>query len=149
MINLVYKYNFSIKFVKMKFTLGKQERLKRKKLIEKLYLEGKSIKIFPLKMIYIQTKHTSNYPAQVGVSVPKRNFKHAVDRNRLKRLMRESYRKNKYIVYDGLNKPYVFMISYLAKESWNYDVIVQKMQQLLIAFVDEIQKSEKKTFNEK
>lgn len=124
----------------MKETLGKEERLKSKKLIEKLYLEGSSIKAFPLRLIFIQTKHTSTFPAQVGVSVPKRNFKHAVDRNRIKRLMRESYRKQKFIVYDNLEKPYVFMISYLAKKELSYNDISEKMQLLLTAFIDKTNK---------
>jgi len=132
----------------MKFTLGKQERLKRKKLIEKLYTEGKSLKVFPLRMMYVQTEHTSNYPAQMGVSVPKRNFKHAVDRNRIKRLMRETYRKNKSIVYDALDKPHVFMISYLAKDTWSYADLEQKMQRLLTLFVENIE-IKKTTSNEK
>ena len=101
----------SIKFVLMKHTLGKEERLKSKKLIESLYQKGSSVKVFPLRMIFLQTAHTSNFPAQVGISVAKRNFKLAVDRNRIKRLMRESYRLQKGIVYNHLENPYVFMIS--------------------------------------
>ena len=84
----------------MKFTLGKKERLKSKKLIEKLYAEGKSIKVFPFRMVFLQVQHTSDFPFQVGFSVPKRNFKLAVSRNRIKRLMRETYRLQKNIVYD-------------------------------------------------
>ncbi len=122
----------------MKFTLGKQERLKSRKLIKRLYEEGETVKNFPLRMMYLQTKHTSEFPTQVGVSVPKRNFKRAVDRNRIKRLMRESYRKNKYIVYDTVENPYVYMISYLAKEEWKYKSIEKKMRKLLTIFIDEI-----------
>ena len=125
----------------MKFTLGKEERLKSKKIIDKLYQEGSSVKVFPLRMVYLQTKHTSEFPAQVGVSVPKRNFKHAVDRNRIKRLLRETYRKHKYIVYDKLDSPYVYMISYLGKEEQKYVDIERKMEKLLTSFVQEIQKS--------
>jgi len=125
-------------FVLMKFTLGKDERLKSKKLIGRLYTEGKTIKTFPLRMVYIQTEHTSDYPVQVGVSVPKRNFKKAVDRNRIKRLLRESYRKQKFTVYDNVDKPYVFMISYLAKDEWKYDDIDKKMSKLLSIFMNEI-----------
>ncbi|MFD0994002.1 ribonuclease P protein component [Tenacibaculum geojense] len=122
----------------MKFTLGKDERLKSRKLIGRLYTEGKTIKTFPLRMVYIQTEHTSDYPVQVGVSVPKRNFKKAVDRNRIKRLLRESYRKQKFTVYDNVDKPYVFMISYLAKDEWKYDDIDKKMSKLLSIFMNEI-----------
>ena len=122
----------------MKYTLGKQERLKSKKLIEKLYKEGSSVKAFPLRMVFLQTEHTSEYPAQMGVSVAKRNFKRAPDRNRLKRLMRESYRLQKEIVYNNADKPYVFMISYLGKEEKEYHEIYTKMNKLLHLFVSEI-----------
>jgi len=129
---------FSIKFVIMKYTLGKEERLKSRKLIERLYEEKNSVKVFPLRMIFLQTKHTSDFPAQVGVSVSKRNFKLAVDRNRIKRLMRESYRLQKEIVYNNLDKPYVFMISYLGKQECTYDEMFLKMEKLLKRFVEEI-----------
>ena len=123
----------------MKYTLGKKERLKSKKLIEKLYKEGASVKAFPLRMVFLQTEHTSDYPAQVGVSVAKRNFKKAPDRNRLKRVMRESYRLQKEIVYNNLELPYVFMISYLGKEEKNYEEIYAKMNKLLSLFIKDIQ----------
>jgi len=122
----------------MKQTLGKQERLKSKTLIGKLYKEGKSVKSFPLRLVYIQTEHTSKYPAQVGVSVPKRNFKNAVDRNRLKRLLRETYRKQKQIVYNTIEKPFVYMISYIGKEEVTYAEIELKMEKLLKAFIEQI-----------
>ena len=122
----------------MKQTLGNQERLKSKTLIGKLYKEGKSVKSFPLRLVYIQSEHTSKYPAQVGVSVPKRNFKKAVDRNRLKRLLRETYRKQKQIVYNTVDKPYVYMISYIGKEEFTYAEIELKMEQLLKAFIEKI-----------
>ncbi len=128
----------SIKFVCMKHTLGKEERLKSKKLIEKLYEERNSVKAYPLRMIFLQTDHTSEFPAQVGVSVPKRNFKLAVDRNRIKRLMRESYRLQKEIVYNNLEQPYVFMISYIGKDKCTYDEIFLKMEKLLTRFVSEV-----------
>ncbi len=127
----------------MRFTLGKEERLKSKKLLSKLYEEGTSVKVFPLRMVYIQTEHTSNFPVQVGVSVPKRNFKSAVDRNRIKRLLRETYRKEKHTVYDGVNKPYVFMISYIARDEWKYADLEHKMKKLLTLFLAETTKDEK------
>ncbi|MGB0891247.1 MAG: ribonuclease P protein component [Flavobacteriaceae bacterium] len=130
----------------MKFTLGKQERLKSRKLIGRLYEEGEIVKVFPFRMVYLQTEHTSNYPTQIGVSVPKRNFKRAVDRNKIKRLMRETYRLQKHLVYNSLDRPYVFMISYLAKDEWKYADLEQKMNKLLKLFV---QQTSKKTENEK
>ena len=129
----------------MKQTLGKKERLKSKKLIGRLYTEGSSVKAFPLRMMYLQTLHTSNFPAQVGVSVAKRNFKKAPDRNRLKRLMRETYRLQKGIVYDNLENPYVFMISYIGREEMPYEEIFSKMNKLLTLFIEEVKnKSDEK-----
>ena len=122
----------------MKNTLGKQERLKSKKLIEKLYSEGNSVKTFPLRMMFVQTKHTSDFPCQVGVSVAKRNFKKAPDRNRLKRLMRETYRLQKEIVYNNLEQPYVFMISYIGREEIKYEELYPKMEKLLTLFVEKV-----------
>ena len=122
----------------MKYTLGKEERLKSKKLIEKLYKDGKSVKSFPLRLVYVQTDHTSSFPAQMGVSVAKRNFKLAVKRNRIKRLMRECYRLQKNIVYNQLDMPYVFMISYIGKEEITYDELFGKMTLLLKKFISEI-----------
>ena len=73
-----------------KNTLGKKERLKSKKLIGKLFEEGKSIKKYPFRLIYlIQDKNSFKIKTQASFSVPKRNFKKAVDRNRIKRLMRD------------------------------------------------------------
>ena len=129
---------FSIKFVKMRNTLGKQERLKSKKLIEKLYAEGDSVKTFPLRMMYVQTAHTSDFPCQLGVSVAKKNYKLAVDRNRLKRLMRETYRLQKQIVYNNLEEPYVFMISYIGREEIKYEDLYLKMEKLLTLFIDKV-----------
>jgi ribonuclease P protein component len=122
----------------MKNTLGKEERLKSKKLIEKLYSEGNSVKIFPLRMMYVQALHTSDFPCQVGVSVAKRNFKRAPDRNRLKRLMRETYRLQKEIVYNNLEAQYVFMISYIGREEIKYEELYPKMEKLLRLFIDKV-----------
>ena len=125
----------------MKFTLGKHERLKSRKLIEQLYLEGDSIKVFPFKMMFLKTKHTSNFPIQAGFSVPKRNFKLAVHRNRLKRLMRETYRLQKDIIYTQVDDSYVFMISYLGKEEFKFEDLYKKMEKLLRLFLEKTQKT--------
>lgn len=124
----------------MRMTLGKEERLKSRKLISKLYEEGSSIKTFPLRMVYLQTAHTSKFPCQVAVSVSKRNFKLAVDRNRLKRLLRETYRLQKEIVYNNLEEPYIFMISYIGKEEWVYEELFLKMEKLLNLLISDVKK---------
>ncbi len=127
----------------MRFTLGQHERLKSKKLIGKLYEEGNTIKVFPLRMVYVPANNTLKFPVQVGFSVPKRNFKKAVDRNRIKRLLREVYRKEKNTVYDGVKEPYVFMISYIARDEWKYADLEHKMKKLLTLFLAEVSNNEK------
>ena len=87
----------------MKQTFKKEERLSSKKSIALLFAEGNSFFQYPFKVIFKkeQTKHP--FPVQLLISVSKRNFKKAVDRNKIKRLIREAYRKNKHLLYEGLN----------------------------------------------
>lgn len=90
-----------------KHTLGKQERLCSRKLIDSLFKGGgsRAMSGFPLRMVYAVTeRHEGEPAAQILVSVPKRCFKRAVKRNRIKRLVREAYRLNKHIIADALER---------------------------------------------
>jgi ribonuclease P protein component len=112
------------------------ERLKSKKRIDQLFAEGQSLTVFPLKLVFLQTEHDSPYLYQVGVSASKRNFKSAVQRNRIKRLMRESYRKNKEILYgSGHTKKYIFMFIYQGSKELGYQNVEDKMKELLMKFL--------------
>jgi ribonuclease P protein component len=83
------------------FTLGKEERLKSRKLTEELFGSGKSFAVFPLRVFYkIIDQPQWKFPVQAGVSVSGKNFKNAVDRNRIKRLLREAYRLQKTHLYE-------------------------------------------------
>ncbi len=122
----------------MKYTFKKEEKLKSRKLIEQLFLEGEKITAFPVLLAYLKTEHLSNYKIQASFTVPKRRFKRAVDRNRIKRLMRESYRLQKHLVQElqeeqGNNKA-VFMFVYIGKEEMDYTVIEKSMKKLLTSF---------------
>lgn len=89
------------------FTLGKEERICSKKLIDMLFKGGNSHSVvaFPLRAVYMMMERTVGEPqAQMLVSVPKRHLKHAVKRNRVKRQVREAYRKNKNTVLDGMSE---------------------------------------------
>lgn len=114
----------------MKYTFGKSEKLKSKKEIDQLFNEGKSVSAYPLKLIYTQTETN----LKVGVSVSKRNFKNAVDRNHIKRLLREGYRLNKNEVLNNKALPYSFMILYISKEMPDFKTINLKMKQLITKF---------------
>jgi ribonuclease P protein component len=77
------------------FRLSTREKLKSEKELTRLFESGKSFTAYPIKVIYQITGETGNQSVQAAFTVSKRNFKRAVDRNRIKRLMREAYRLNK------------------------------------------------------
>lgn len=78
----------------------KQERLTGEIRIASLFSKGKSFVCFPLRIVYTYVQEDTMSPISILISVPKKKFKHAVDRNRVKRLIREAYRKNKQDLYD-------------------------------------------------
>ena len=84
------------------FSYNKFEKLKSRKQIELLFAKGKSISAFPVKVFYLPVDHTPVHPVQVGVGVSARNFKKAVDRNTIKRRMREAYRLHKLPLHEHL-----------------------------------------------
>ena len=96
--------NDSLPTAKRKYTFPKEEHLCRKKLIEELFSkQGSSFGVYPLRIVWIKSDAPSTAPPQVLISVSKRTFKRAVDRNRLKRLIREAYRLNKYRLTEQLH----------------------------------------------
>lgn len=124
----------------MKFTFPKKEKLKSQKLIEKLFLEGKALTAFPLRVLYLQTDFEDGAKIKTGVSVSKRNFKKAVDRNRIKRLLREAYRLNKPEYFNNITTSYAFMILYLGKDDTNFDTVNSKMKIVFKTFLEKISK---------
>ena len=113
----------------------KIEKLKSQKLIEKLFSEGKSFAVYPLRLVYLQTSFEQPVKVKTGVSVSKRNFKTAVARNRIKRLMREAYRLNKSNYFDNIPNQYAFMILYIGKTSSDFQTISKKMNTLMDVFL--------------
>lgn len=95
--------DFDLSLIREKATFEKCEKLKSRKTIDQLFNEGKSVSTNGFTLVYlIKPLPQTYFPAQAGFSVPKKFFKHAVDRNRVKRLMREAYRLNKYAFYESL-----------------------------------------------
>lgn len=122
----------------MQFSYNKQEKLKSKKLIKQLFDEGKTISVFPLRLLYLKTVNHSDSLIKAGVTVSKRNFKNAVDRNRIKRLMREVYRLNKPFLYKNIKNNYIFMFIFLDKKEVKYAKLDEKMKELLTSFLKKI-----------
>ena len=105
-------------------TFKKAERLCSKKIIDKLFTEGKSIFIHPVKMVYLESSLPSNFPVQAAFTVPKRSFKKAVQRNLIKRRIKEAYRLNKTDFYQDLgDKKVALFFIYSAKTIAEYKEI--------------------------
>ncbi|MFM7644974.1 MAG: ribonuclease P protein component [Sphingomonadales bacterium] len=125
-------------------TLPKAYKLCSLKKIEELYANGKLIKAFPLRICYL-LEEKSNAPDevlfQVLFSAPKRRFKHAHDRNYIKRIMREVLRKNKITLFNALtqqNKKLLFSLTFLADERPSYQILEQKLRKALDLLIKEI-----------
>lgn len=110
----------------MRYTFSKGEKLKSRKQIGHLFDEGATIKEFPIRLKYLKLSE-KEAPVKVAFSVPKRTFKLAVDRIRIKRLLREIYRKNKHIIINELDGEYVLMFLYLDKQEWKQGALEEKM----------------------
>ena len=94
--------------IKRQFTFKKEEKLKSRKLIGVLFKQGASFSNFPFRILYIISKENIT-PLQTGFAVSGKHFKNAVDRNRIKRLMREAYRLQKTTLTETLKSNGKFM----------------------------------------
>lgn len=122
----------------MDFSFPKKEKLKSKKLIEQLFAEGEHLKNFPIKLIYLQADFDEEVRAKAMVIAPKKNFKSAVKRNRIKRLLREAYRLNKPYVFNNIEGNYAFAILYLGKEMPDYPLVDKKVKGVFDKFIKKV-----------
>ena len=120
----------------MKQTFSKSEKLKSEKQLSALFTNGHTVTAFPLKLIFMPMDFSDNVKIKVGVSVPKRRFKKAVDRIRIKRLMREAYRLNKRVLFNNITTQYALMILYIGDEKPSYAEVESTMIKLFEKFLD-------------
>lgn len=124
---------------KREYRFSKAERLCRKTTIERLYSEGDSVAAFPLRAVYLTLEPEMGEPAaSVLFSVPKKRFRHAVDRNLVKRRLREAYRLNKHGFIEALNEKGIRMaiaILYLDKQHHTYSHLQARMNKLFQAII--------------
>lgn len=122
----------------MDFSYPKAEKLKSKTIIDLLFSEGKSVGKYPLRLVYVAHDFEEDVPLKMGVSVSKKYFKKAVDRNYFKRVLRECYRLNKAQLIDTLDKKYCFMFFYQTSDKLSYQEIEEKTKQLFEKFAKTI-----------
>ena len=118
----------------MNFTYPNPEKLKSKTTIDALFSEGKSVSKYPLRLVYVENTEANAEVIKMGVSVSKKYFKKAVDRNYFKRILRETYRLNKAILLENNDKNYAFMFFYQTKDRLSYAEIELKTKQLFQKF---------------
>lgn len=106
-------------FVVMKFTFGAQQKLKSRKSIEELFMAKQQVRKGAIKAMYLL--YPGALPHQIGVSVSKRLFKKAPDRNRVKRLMRESYRLQQHQLQAPEGFHYKIMLIFQSPKKPTYD----------------------------
>jgi len=112
------------------FSYNKKEKLKSRKLLDKVFKEGKTFTVFPLKMFYLQPAEKMDFHIKTGVGVSGRNFKKAVQRNHVKRLLREAYRTEKTPLHNFLlqqNSQAVVFILYIDKTLPVFTTVKSKM----------------------
>jgi ribonuclease P protein component len=115
---------------KIRYTLGKEERLKSRKGIEQLFKKGKSFSVSPFRVVWQYQTERSGKFLQAGFSVSTKHFKKAVERNRIRRLIKEAYRLQKNELQKSLsqnNKQLAMFLIYTDKEIPAYTLVVEKM----------------------
>ena len=122
------------------FSLKKNERLRSKNDIDKLFTSGESFVIYPFRIVYKFSDSNSSFKASILISIPKKRFKRAVKRNLLRRRTREAYRLNKDTLLDNLpnNQTLNIAFLYISNELYDYSVIEKKMKESLVRLNKEI-----------
>ena len=121
----------------MGFTFSKEERLCSRRLIDQLYTEGHRLMAFPYSVQWLAVEG----PCQVMIVAPKRKFKHAVDRNHVRRLTRECFRQRKDTLYNFLQEhgiSIIFSMVYIHNEIMTYEHLGHKMDKLLTLLENDI-----------
>lgn len=124
------------------YTFKKEEKLCNKRSIDDLFHTGSSFLCYPFKVSWCFAAQPQRFPAQIVFSVSKRRFKHAVDRNLVKRRMREAYRLNKQqLLYNSVlaaDRQILISVGYIGKDIVDYTVVEKKMQRLLTQLCNDV-----------
>lgn len=128
----------------MNESFPKEEKLCRKKLIQEVFTTGSPIQVPPYKVRWLYASFIQGTPAQILIAVPKASFRHAADRNTIRRRIREAYRKNRYILHESLNsaeKQMAVAITYTGRKILPYSTMEEKIILLLQRLKNENEKA--------
>lgn len=123
------------------FSYQAKEKLKSRKLMDQLFTVGKSVSVFPVKAFYNEINTALDFPVKVGVGVSSRNFKKAVDRNKIKRLLRECYRLNKQPLLDfatTTNKNFAVFFLFVDKSLPNFEILLIKLPLVIDKLINQL-----------
>lgn len=131
-----------------KNSFTKVERLCSKKLFAELFENGNSFYSFPFRVVWKYNTSRISSPSQIAISVPKRTFKKAVDRNLIRRRIKEAFRKNKHQLYDYLelnNKQIIFVLIYREATISDYINTEKAVCNMLKKFLTNLKERENKS----
>ncbi|RYM33926.1 ribonuclease P protein component [Brumimicrobium glaciale] len=120
-------------------SFGKEYKLCSKKVMTSIFEDGKQEKVYPFLLRYLAVDLKTNTRFQIVIAVPKRKFKRAVDRNRIKRLIREAVRKKKHIIEQSMTaeEPQLALfLIYTSNEEETYQRIINKIEALFLRLVE-------------
>lgn len=129
--------------MRMRQTFRKEERLRGHRIIKMLFSQGNSFLVHPFKVNWLTEERNDKYRARILIGTSKKSIRKAVERNHLKRICREAYRKNKHLLYEYLEEreiSFSFSIIYIGKSRETYSVIEQKIIIILERLISELEK---------
>lgn len=117
-----------------RYTLRAGERLKREQHIKALFQNGKALSVFPVRVIWLLAAPDGRSPVRAGFSAPKKRFRHATDRNRIKRLLREAWRLQQPALYPCLpeEKQLQLFLLYTGKALPDYDEVYRTVGKCIL-----------------
>ena len=122
-------------------TFRKRERMVSNLLIEALFENGssQSVSAFPLRAVYQMIERRDGHgPAQILISVPKKRFKHAVDRNRVKRQIREAYRQHKQLLWEGMAENQEMLVGFIWLSDRHYPT--KEVESRVVKILEKVKK---------
>lgn len=127
-------------------TFNKEERLCSKKLLDLLFKNGSSFLLYPFRITFLFVAEPCRYPAQVVINVAKKRYRRAVDRNLIKRRIREAYRQQKqttlYPVLLSQSNLLLLSIQFVGKEKYEYSVVERKLNQAIKKLITQFNTNE-------